>query len=199
MKQIWGRTVNTKLIEMLGLCEQKRRALDVGCGAGANSLFLLTNGFNDVDAIDVVADNEKLIKTMPLEEGQSINFFNTNIESFTTNNKYDLIIALNILHFINSESLDKVFTKIKDWLNPAGIFYFRVFSTKEIAGKNFKTKHLSNDYIIKGRQMHFFTEIEIRQWLSDYQILELNHISLPDDHPPLGRHQHWVFDVIVRN
>lgn len=203
-KIIWGLKSTQKLNEVISFCGRKGKALDLGCGAGANSLFLAQKGFNVVCVDSDRAAIEYLNDRMngdPLKE--RIETINEPIELFEFSKNFDLIISVSTLHFFDFKTYKLLIEKIYSALNKGGILFIRVFSDKDSELENFKNKGLSNGkneiYSPKlKRSIHFFTEEEIRGTLNKFKIEEIEEYRKAENHPPVGDHEHWLIDIIAR-
>lgn len=177
-------------------------ALDLGCAAGANSVFLAQNNFKvvsidtDKNALDVLEKNNQ-------EKNLDIEIINSDIKDYNfPKNNFDLILALNILNFFDNEQLDKIFTSIKNYLKTNGILFLKVFSIKdpsyEIMSRRCKLVGINTFYSEKIKKpTHFFTEEELRGILKDFKIIKFEHRIFEDEHGDQGKHIHATFEVIA--
>lgn len=93
-----------------------KRALDIACGEGRNSIFLAQRGF-DVLGLDISeAGLEKARKWME-REGLKIDFRSANMEDYLFTEKFDLIINFNFL-------LRDLIAQAVNALHPRGIIVF---------------------------------------------------------------------------
>lgn len=130
------------------------KALDVGCGAGRNSLFLSEHGYK-VDAIDFSEEAIKIAKNKSKEKNLEVNWIQKDIMKHNFPKKeYDVII---IAFF---HPLDKL-KKIKDSLKENGYFLYKhhINTTDNIdrGPKNSKFRYDPNELMKK---------------FQDFQILE---------------------------
>jgi tellurite methyltransferase len=93
-----------------------RRAVDIACGEGRNSIFLARHGF-DVLGLDISEAGLEKARGWMEREGLKIDFRLVNMEDYIFTEKYDLIINFNFL-------LRKLIPKAVDALNPRGIIVF---------------------------------------------------------------------------
>ena len=92
------------------------RALDVGCGTGIFSQFLMRKGWM-VTAIDASPDMIQAAKAAP--ESKSIEFINESFESFTSlPSSFDLIVSLSMLEYIEDD--EAAIQKFQQMLKPGG-------------------------------------------------------------------------------
>jgi len=107
------------LTEKIGLLKSLcpgRRALDIACGEGRNSIFLAQAGFG-VTGLDISRKGlDKAIRRMN-EEGVQVDFQLADLESYEFFETYDLIINFNFL-------LRELIPKLVFALNPGGVIVF---------------------------------------------------------------------------
>jgi 2-polyprenyl-3-methyl-5-hydroxy-6-metoxy-1,4-benzoquinol methylase len=73
-----------------------RRALDIACGEGRNSIFLAKHGF-DVLGLDISEAGLEKARGWMEREGLNIDFRLVNMEDYVFTEKYDLIVNFNFL------------------------------------------------------------------------------------------------------
>lgn len=73
-----------------------RRALDIACGEGRNSIFLAKQGF-DVTAVDISDCGIKKARRWAEDDGLSIDFRIEDLDGYILSDDYDLIINFNFL------------------------------------------------------------------------------------------------------
>src|SRR3989339_1654691 len=201
---LWGSEINARLDEIISYCSNKTSALDLGCGLGANSIYLAKQGF-DVTSVDF---NQGLIDKFKNDLRndsfyQKIKILNENIENFLPTDKYDLILALSILHFFRIEVIKDIVNRLRESLESGGIIFIRVFSNKDRDFNRLKEAGVSiahNEiYSSKlNKDFHYFEEGELESLLAGFDIIELLEYETHDVHPPEGGHKHWTFDVVAR-
>lgn len=128
---------STPLVEKfkkLNLISPPGEALDLGCGAGEDAVALAEMGFN-VTAVDRNTEEISNRKgSLPISVITS-DIMDFNIE----NGKYNIIIANNVLSFLDSK--DKVYEIIKaisSGLLHGGIMYITIFGPKDAWAKEDK-------------------------------------------------------------
>jgi len=174
----FGVKPNKKVEELVELLPENGKFLDLGCGAGGNSIFLAEKGFG-VTCVD--KDNEVISAIK--QNYPNINAINKSILDFDfPENEYDLILALNVLSFFNLDDIKTITSNIIKSLKENGSTYLQVFSVNE-PDKNFN---------------HLFTKEELSELFSQNKILELEEISVKDNHPPQGEHEHSIIKALIR-
>jgi tellurite methyltransferase len=120
------------LAENIGLISSLttgRKALDIACGEGRNSIFLAQNGFS-VTGLDIseegLAKGEGWAKSERLE----VVFRCIDLEEFEFSETYDLIINFNFL-------LRDMIPNMVDDLNPGGVIVFdTILDTPSLEGNH---------------------------------------------------------------
>jgi len=200
----WGSKVDRQLDEIISYCSNKRSALDLGCGIGANSRYLARQGFN-VTSVDFNNDLIDKFKDILRSDNfsQNIKILTENIEKFYPAGKYDLILALSVLHFFRMESISSIISRLKESIEKGGIIFIRVFSNKDKdfnrlkeAGLQIGINEIHSPKLDKD--FHYFEEDELRSLLAGLDIIELREYETHGIHPPEGEHEHWMFDIVAR-
>jgi 2-polyprenyl-3-methyl-5-hydroxy-6-metoxy-1,4-benzoquinol methylase len=93
-----------------------RKALDIACGEGRNSVFLARQGFS-VTGLDISEEGLAKGEAWAKSEGLEIGFFCVDLESYEFTERYDLIINFNFL-------LRDLVPKMMEALNPGGLLFF---------------------------------------------------------------------------
>lgn len=104
------------------------KALDLGCGAGRDSRYLLEKGFY-VTTVDAAQDAAKYISQLPHQE--KLQFICSKFEDFDFGyDNYDLINAHYALPFVNPANFEVVFQKVTTSLKSHGLFVGQLFALK---------------------------------------------------------------------
>lgn len=93
-----------------------KKALDIACGEGRNSIFLSRHGF-DVTGLDISEAGLRKASDWMKREGLNIDFRLADLEYYDFSGRYDLIINFNFL-------LRDLIPKALATLSPKGIFVF---------------------------------------------------------------------------
>ena len=81
------------------------KVLDLGCGEGGNSLHLAEKGF-DVTCVDISKTAIKELSKEAKKRKLKIKTVVADLESFEFEEKYDVILALGVVHFFSEEIFD---------------------------------------------------------------------------------------------
>lgn len=99
---------------------QKRRALDVGCGSSGRFIdLLLSNGFN-VEGVDI---SQKML-SLAKAKHQAVVFHHADICDWVMPGKYDFISAWDSIWHVPLAQQKHVMAKLIDALEPGGVFIF---------------------------------------------------------------------------
>lgn len=129
--------------------------LELGCGTGFVTEILNEHcRFNNYDAIDIVNGCKSFIEKI----SNNINFINTDIEDFSTQKKYNLIISNASLQWL--EDFEQFIKKIKSNLKEDGIFLFTLFGEN-----NFKELKA-----ITGKTLEYYSTDTLTNILNNYSI-----------------------------
>lgn len=195
----FGGKVDRKIGQMAKKLSKNSKILDLGCGNGANGIFLSMRGFA-VTCVDQDTGALKKIK----ENYPDINVISKNILDFSfPQEEYSLVLILNVLHFLKFKEAVKVIKKSIESLEQGGFLYLKVFSTKDPSCHKFATfpskmEGKKTFYNVKLKKfMHFFTEDELYEILKKHKILEMTDELVWDDHPPYGAHKHVILTILV--
>ncbi len=95
------------------------KALDLGVGNGRNAIYLLENGF-EVTGVDMSKEGLKLLRKKYPDKSK-LKLILSDVTKFDTDEKFDLICAIGLLHFLDLENIEKLIKKMKKLTNSRGI------------------------------------------------------------------------------
>ncbi len=102
-------------------------ALDLGCGNGAFSLYLLYRGWKVVavdiakGALDILEKQANLRDGSLIKTGK-LRIVHQDVNEFDLSEKFDVIIANDVLPYLNPSKLRSVWDRIHNSLEPNGLF-----------------------------------------------------------------------------
>ncbi len=171
------------LVEAVELVAQKGSALDLGCGMGRDTKFLLEQGFH-VTAVDKEKTPIEYLQGFAQE---NLEIILSSFEDFDfPKEKYDLISAQFSLPFTNRDVFDEVFQKMKNSLKPGGIFVGQLFGVNDDWNKSQTTKTT------------FHTLEEAKRLFADTELLKIVEKDY-DGTVADGTPKHWhAFHVMAR-
>ena len=157
--------------------------IDLGCGAGRDTVFLIKNGWK-VIAIDK-EDTEKMIRSSLQEEEQNyLEFIKQDFENNIILQSCNLLVANSSLSFCNRKNFDDLWKKIVDSISKDGYFVGNFFGI--------------NDSWANRPNMVFFTKEEVIKLFSSFEIINFKEVA-KNGKTALGVEKHWhVFNVIAK-
>lgn len=157
--------------------------IDLGCGAGRDSKFLIKNGWK-VIAIDK-EDTEKMIRSSLQEEEQNyLEFIKQDFENNIILQSCNLLVANSSLSFCNRKNFDDLWKKIVDSISKDGYFVGNFFGI--------------NDSWANRPNMAFFTKEEVIKLFSSFKIINFKEVA-KNGKTALGIKKHWhIFNVIAK-
>ena len=175
-----GRPPWPRLVQAVSLLASGRDALDLGCGAGRDALFLLNQGFM-VTAVDNDSHAVALLAEFPQEH---LKVVHSSFETFHFET-YDLINAHYSLPFMPQEKFKLVFSRITQALRAHGIFVGQFFGEHD-------------EWNTPGNQMTFLTREQAEEMLHEFNVLEFQEEDI-DSHIADGTPKHWhVYHIIAQ-
>ncbi len=171
-------------------------ALDLGCGDGRDTLFLLKTGF-DVTAIDVsqvgINKLEKFAQTQNVSVGLT-----THCMDFTEFkadiNQFDLITSATGLDHIPVVQTQKLLPSIVSWLKPGGALYLMVHTIDDpgFASSSPEQSELTN--MIR----HYFRYNELLDLVLEYNLRVVRYEERVEDDLIHGKpHKHGFATVVA--
>lgn len=159
-----------------------KRCIDLGCGAGNDTIFLIKNGWK-VTAIDK-EDTEMIIKNyLNKEEQKSLEFIKSDFENITLKS-CDLLVANFSLPFCKKDYLKELWEKIEKSIIKNGYFVGNFLGI--------------NDTWINKPNMIFLRKEEVLNLFSSFNIIKFYETE-KDAKTALGTEKHWhIFDVIAK-
>lgn len=138
--------------------------LDLGCGIGADTLYLLERGYNvlscdfSVEALKSIENNIPNSKTLYLDMMKKFSI---------ADKKYSLIIADLSLHYFNNETTIHIMKEIKRILKDGGVLLARVASVNDFNfGAGQGEKQENNCYFEGAYTKSFFDLEDVNKYFS---------------------------------
>ncbi len=156
---------------------QPQNVLDLGCGKGHKSLRFAKQG------VKVLGVDKR-----PMEISQkNFKFFNEDITNFEFKEKYDLIIASLVLHFLDKVTAQNILKKIQTHTSEQGHTFIICFSDKDPMARN--------------AQNRFYPSLkQLKNLYSDWEIMKEGMYETPiEEHDNLPPHKHNVILLLLKN
>lgn len=112
---------------------KRGKVLDIGSGNGRNVLYLAKEGF-EVTALDSDRESLKTVSEIASDEGLVVKIISEDVRLFETTEKYDLIVCLMVLHFLNHKEIESVIDWMKKHTNTGGMNVISAFTTSNPRG-----------------------------------------------------------------
>jgi tellurite methyltransferase len=127
----WGINPSPLCFEVLKLMPAGKhiKLLDIGCGEGRNAVFFARNGY-DVSAFDSSAKGVEKTQKLAEKASVKVKVFQEDINNFRLNEKFDVIFAVGVLHYIPQDLRSDIFKNYKNFTNAGGLNAFSVFVHK---------------------------------------------------------------------
>ena len=170
------------LVEAFESFEQEPgKAIDLGCGAGRDTKYLLEKGF-EVSAVDKDPSAEDYLKQLPHRD--NLKFACVGFEDYNFD-RYDLINAHYALPFIQKEDFDTVISKILESIKPEGLFVGQLFG-------------VNDEWNTPDAKMTFCERAEVDMLFRNFKHLEIREVN-EEGTMASGGTKHWhVFNIIAR-
>jgi len=177
-----GKPPREPLVRAVALLGRPGDALDLGCGAGNDTRYLLEQGFR-VTAVDADPDS---LAARPPSNRKYLRAIQSRFGDFSFDpSGYDLISAQFALPFSTPEEFPVIFTRLMNALRPGGVMTCDLFGDRD--GWN-----------VSGMSMTFHTREEAARQFEGLDLLEFNEI---EEERPLatGEMKQWHrFQIIAR-
>ena len=145
------------LDEYIDLFDKDKEILDLGCGIGADTLYLLEKGYKVLstdfsnEALQSIKNNIPNSKTMYLDMRDKFPF---------EDNSYSIIVADLSLHYFDNETTIHIMNEIKRILSNNGILLARVASVNDFNFGAGEGEELEKNYYFEGAYTKRFFDLE---------------------------------------
>ena len=136
-------------------------ALELGVGNGRNALYLLSKSF-DVTGVDVSGEGLEILR-QEAGENPKLHLVESDVLEFSSDKKYDLVLAVGLLHFLNSEDIKLLVGRMKEWTKPGGLNVIAVRMTQNLRNDLphiFQHDELKSFYLEDGWEIKEYQEKE---------------------------------------
>jgi ubiquinone/menaquinone biosynthesis C-methylase UbiE len=150
-----------------------KHVLDLGCGTGRHTKYLLKKGFN-VRGCDV---SEKALEIME-DKFPEVEVKNCDMTALAYNdNSFDAVFCHHVIQHGKMEDIKKVASEISRVTKKKGILFLVALSInhpKLLTGEKIEDgTYINTDSEDGNLPHHFFTEEELKNLFSDFEILNL--------------------------
>ena len=170
--------------EFISLNIKSGKAIDLGCGAGRDSIFLIKNNWN-VTSIDLKNTQSFITEKLSIEELKRFKFIQTSFENLNLE-KNNLVVANYSLPFCKKDFFPILWNKINSSIQKNRLFCREFFWRKRFSWKSIK------------KEMVFLTKKEVLDLFKGFEILKFKEIE-KDGKTALGIFKHWhIFEIIAK-
>ncbi len=170
--------------EFIKLNVRPGNAVELGCGAGRDTVYLIKNGWN-VLAIDKENVKSRIVEKLSKDELKKFKFSKQKFECIELE-KNDLIVSNFSLSFCNKNDFEKLWNKIRNSILNDGYFVGNFF------GNNDEWKNIKEE-------MTFLTKRQTIQLFKDFEIIKFKEVE-KDGLTGSGKIKHLhIFNVIAKN
>ncbi|PIR83543.1 hypothetical protein COU18_02555 [Candidatus Kaiserbacteria bacterium CG10_big_fil_rev_8_21_14_0_10_51_14] len=135
-----------KLVEKLLSYTQRGSVLDLGAGAGGNSIFLARHGF-DVTAVDISSEAIEDIRRTAAEASVVVQASVGDIARLEWDRSYDVIVCTMALHYLYARDALNTIRAMQAHTNPGG---FNVIATFTKEGDLLKNDPTTERFLADG-------------------------------------------------
>ncbi len=135
--------------------------LDLGVGNGRNAKYLLDRSLN-VTGVDSSQKGLDLLRNS-VGANPSLRLIQNDVLNFQTEEQFDLILAIGLLHFLKPDDIKKLLAKMNAWTKPGGINVIAVRMTQNNRGDLphiFTSNELRDMYEEAGWNIEQYQEFE---------------------------------------
>ena len=158
-------------------------AVELGCGARRDTVYLIRNGWN-VLAIDREDVETRIVSKLLVEELEQFEFFKQRFEDIELENS-NLVVANFSLPFCNKNDFKKLWAKINHSILKDGYFVGNFLGDKD-------------EWKIAKEKMTFLTKDQVMELFRNFEIVEFKEVE-KDGLTGLGKMKHWhIFNVIAK-
>jgi tellurite methyltransferase len=94
-------------------------ALDLGAGNGRNTMFLISQSFN-VMSVDTSKEGLKILEKK-VKDKRKLKTVLSDVREFKTDKKFDIVVAIGLLHFLSKEEGKRLIENIQKWTKKGGV------------------------------------------------------------------------------
>lgn len=158
-------------------------AIELGCGAGRDTIYLIKNGWN-VLAIDREDVSSRIQSKLNKEEVKKFKFSQQKFENIKLE-KNNLVVANFSIPFCNKNNFKELWNKINNSILKDGYFVGNFFGNND-------------EWESTKEEMIFMTKKQVLELFENFEIIEIKEVE-KDNLTGLGKMKHWhIFNVIAK-
>jgi SAM-dependent methyltransferase len=169
-----------RLVQAAAMFDEPGEALDVGAGAGRDSLYLLNQGWR-VTAVDSSPAAIAALKRLPAENFTAVLAVAQDFKP----DSYDLVNAQFSLPFIPPSHFEATVARLRDAVKPGGVMSATFFGRRD-------------EWNTPGNEVTFSTREDVEQIFAGWEVIDLTEVE-EDGKTADGSPKHWhIFHVTAR-
>lgn len=169
-----------ELVRAAAMFERPGDALDVGAGAGRDTIHLLSRGWR-VTAVDSSPSALEALRRIPSDR---LTIVASTAQDFVPST-YDLVNAQYSLPFLGASHLDATVSRLRDAIRPRGIMCATFFGPRD-------------EWNQPGNELAFSSRNDVEDFFAGWDVIELDEAE-EDGKTADGSAKHWhVFHVTAR-
>ena len=171
------------LKEFIKLEKKVGKAIDLGCGAGRDTVLLIKNNWN-VLAIDRENTKEIIYNKLNEKEKNRFRFICQSFEEIELE-KNDLIVAHYSIPFCSKENFNDFWIKIVESINKNGYFVGNFFG-------------VNDSWYNEKENVLFLSKEQVLKLFESFQLLKFQEVE-KNERTGLGQIKHWhTFEIIAK-
>lgn len=171
------------VLEFMDIQKNTGKAIDIGCGAGRDTIYLVKNGWY-VIATDKEDTKQIIASKLNDKELERLKFVQSDFENIKLE-KNNLVIANYSLTFCNKNKFQEFWNKIVNSIEKDGYFVGNFF------GKN-------DEWNTEDSKLIFLDKKEVEELFNNFEILKFEEEE-KDAKTGLGVMKHWhIYNIIAR-
>lgn len=178
-----GRKPRKLLVSAIQHCFNREHALDLGAGALNDSQYLLSVGFEHVDAVDKDSFAQEIAAELPFDRFHYV--ISDFIDFDFPKEEYDLVTAQYSLPFYGPDNFEFFFSQVVDSLKNNGIFVGQFFG-------------INDEWNVQGSKLVFHSKKEVQNLLQNMDVLLLREREYEGSTVSSDRKFWHVIEVIAR-
>ena len=184
----WGLEPGDFLFELIKLCPptENTKVLDIGCGEGKDAVFMAEKGY-DVTAFDLTENGIRKTIALAHKRGVKVNAYVDDINTFETDEKFDIIFSTGTVQYIFDENKESFFKKLEKITKPNGIVFINVFVEKSFL-------ELPPDW---DKEEKMWKSGELFTYFSDWKFEKIDEVIFEDNSGGIP-HYHCMDTIICR-
>ena len=184
----WGLEPGDFLFDLIKLVPpaENTKVLDIGCGEGKDAVFMAEKGY-DVTAFDLTENGIRKTIALAHKRGVKVNAYVDDINTFETDEQYDIIFSTGTVQYIFDENKEAFFKKLEKITKPNGIVFINVFVEKSFL-------ELPPDW---DKEEKMWKSGELFTYFSDWKFEKIDEVIFEDNSGGIP-HYHCMDTIICR-